>query len=170
MSMSSGENELKTVSIHTDGACLGNPGPGGYGAVLLYNPGGRRELSGGYRHTTNSRMEIIGVIKALEALKEPCRMNLFCDNQYVVNSISLGWAKKWSAKGWMESPTKPRKNADLWQQVLRLCVKHEVTAEWIKGHDGHPENERCDELASRAATMPNLPADLGYEKERSARA
>ncbi|MFB3062015.1 MAG: ribonuclease HI [Candidatus Binatia bacterium] len=158
------ENELKAVIVYTDGACLGNPGPGGYGAVLRYGTE-RKELSGGYRHTTNSRMEIIAVIKALEALDQPYQVNLFSDSKYVVNSISLGWAERWSAEDWMEKPSKPRKNADLWKQVLRLCEKHDVTAGWVKAHNGDPENERCDELAGSAAEMPNLPADLAYEKE-----
>lgn len=155
----------KQVSIYTDGACLGNPGPGGYGTVLLYGDGNgsnRKELSGGYRLTTNNRMEIMAVIRGLEALNQPCRVQVVSDSEYVVKAISLGWAQRWKAKDWMIKPTKPRLNADLWKLLLELCEVHEVVMNWVKGHDGNRENERCDHLAETAARMKDLPPDPGY--------
>ena len=158
----------KKVTIYTDGACLGNPGPGGYGLVLLYN-GHRRELSGGYRRTTNNRMEIMAVLVALKALKEPCHVELYSDSQYVVNAMNKGWARKWRARGWKRGENEPAKNPDLWAELLDTADQHRVTFKWIKGHAGHRENERCDQLALEAAKKPHLPIDKGYEKPRNGR-
>lgn len=140
---------MKTVTIYTDGACSGNPGPGGYGAVLLYG-GARKELSGGYRMTTNNRMEILAVIKGLEALKEPCRVLLYSDSKYVVDAIEKGWVAKWRQNGWMRNKKERALNADLWEQMIVLLEKHQVSFHWVKGHADNPENERCDELARMA--------------------
>ncbi len=141
---------MKTVDIFTDGACSGNPGPGGWGAVLRYN-GHEKELSGGEAETTNNRMELCAVIFALEALREPCEVNLYSDSQYVCNALTQGWAKKWRANGWMRNKKEKALNPDLWERLLDLCEKHTVHVNWVKGHAGHPENERCDRLAVAAA-------------------
>lgn len=141
---------LKQVEIFTDGACSGNPGPGGWGAVLRYN-GHERELSGGEANTTNNRMELSAVINALEALKEPCKVTLYSDSQYVCNALKLGWAKKWKANGWMRNKKEPALNPELWESLLNLCEVHKVEVVWVKGHAGHPENEKCDRLAVAAA-------------------
>jgi ribonuclease HI len=154
---------LQRVTIYADGACLGNPGPGGYGVILLYG-NHRKELSGGYRLTTNNRMELTAAIKGLAALKKPCEGDLFSDSAYVVNAIEKGWARRWQANGWYRPNKKMAENRDLWEELLSLCDRHRVRFKWIKGHAGHPENERCDQLAFRAAKQPNLPADKGYEK------
>ena len=137
---------MKTVHIFTDGACSGNPGPGGWGAILRYN-GAEKELSGGEQHTTNNRMEMCAVLYALQALKEPCEVILTSDSKYVTDSITKGWVYSWQKKGWKKSDGKPALNADLWEQILPLLKKHSVTFNWIKGHAGHPENERCDAMA-----------------------
>lgn len=137
---------MKTVHIFTDGACSGNPGPGGWGAILRYN-GAEKELSGGEQHTTNNRMEMCAVLYALQALKEPCEVILTSDSKYVIDSITKGWVYSWQKKGWKKSDGKPALNADLWEQILPLLKKHSVTFNWIKGHAGHPENERCDAMA-----------------------
>ncbi|MBF8299077.1 MAG: Ribonuclease [Dehalococcoidia bacterium] len=157
----SDERPLPPVTIYTDGACLGNPGPGGYGAVLLHGEK-RREISGGYRLTTNNRMEIMACIAALEALKKPCGVTLHSDSQYVVNSVSRGWAAKWKAKGWMRTPKDKAVNPDLWDRLLDLCRKHQVEFRWVRGHNGTAENERCDRLAVEAANSPGLAPDPGY--------
>ena len=150
------------VKIYTDGACLGNPGPGGYGVVLLYGQR-RKELSGGFRLTTNNRMEIMAAIEGLEALEKPCSVSLYSDSQYVVNAMSKGWAKRWKANGWMRRPGGGKAlNPDLWERMLELCDKHEVTFHWIRGHAGDEENHRCDRLAVGAAKMRGLPPDPGY--------
>ncbi len=138
--------EKKTVYIFSDGACSGNPGPGGFGAILRYN-GVEKELSGGEAHTTNNRMELMGVITALEALKYPCTVILQTDSKYVVDSVTKGWAKSWRKNGWVKSDKKPALNSDLWERLLNLLEVHDVTFNWIKGHAGHTENERCDRLA-----------------------
>ena len=139
----------KTVEIFTDGACSGNPGPGGWGAVLRY--GGReKELSGGEADTTNNRMELTACIAALSALKEPCKVSLTTDSQYVFNGITKGWAASWKKNGWRKADKKTALNSDLWEELLRLSSIHDVTFHWIKGHAGHPENERCDRLAVAA--------------------
>ena len=157
--------DLKQVVIYTDGACSGNPGPGGYGAVLLYN-GHRKELSGGFRLTTNNRMEMLAVIEALRALKDRCAVKLHSDSQYVINAIEKGWAAKWKANGWMRNKKDKAVNPDLWQQLLDLCKQHKVEFVWVRGHSGNIENERCDQLAVAATMQPNLPADVVYERER----
>ncbi len=136
----------KEVEIYTDGACSGNPGPGGYGVILKYK-GQVKELSGGEPQTTNNRMELMGVITGLNALKEPCVVMLYSDSKYIIDAINKGWAKKWRANNWIKSDKKKALNIDLWEQLLDLLDKHEVTFNWVKGHAGHTENERCDELA-----------------------
>ncbi|MBQ8787721.1 MAG: ribonuclease HI [Oscillospiraceae bacterium] len=134
------------VEIFTDGACSGNPGPGGYGAILRVGEH-VKEISGGEPNTTNNRMELMGVISALSALKYPCDVVLTTDSKYVVDSVTKGWAKGWKAKGWIKSDKKPALNVDLWEKLLDLLEVHNVKFVWVKGHAGHPENERCDELA-----------------------
>ncbi len=137
---------MKTIEIFTDGACSGNPGPGGWGAILRYG-NNEKELCGGENETTNNRMELTACIEALRALKEPCNVILTTDSQYVVNGITKGWALKWKSNGWIKPDKKPALNSDLWDKLLTLTEKHNVTFNWIKGHAGHPENERCDGLA-----------------------
>ena len=137
---------MKQVEIFTDGACSGNPGPGGWGAVLRYGSA-EKELSGGAADTTNNRMELSAVIAALSALKEPCKVTLTSDSKYVIDAVTKGWAKKWQANGWVKSDKKPALNADLWEKLLALLKKHDVRFVWVKGHAGHPENERCDRMA-----------------------
>jgi ribonuclease HI len=154
---------MKRVTLYTDGACSNNPGPGGYGVVLLYESN-RRELSGGYRLTTNNRMEILAAIKGLEALKEPCDVTLYSDSQYLINAIEKGWAERWQAAGWMRNKKEKAINPDLWEKLLDLCKGHKVRFEWLRGHAGHDENERCDELATSAVRGSNLAVDEGYEK------
>jgi ribonuclease HI len=156
-------SEPKRVTIYTDGACLGNPGPGGYGVVLLYG-GHRKELSGGFRLTTNNRMELLAVVVGLRSLKEACGATVYSDSQYVVNSIEKGWAARWRANGWKRNKKEKAINADLWQQLLELCEKHDVRLVWVRGHSGVKENERCDVLSVAAANQANLPIDEGYEK------
>ena len=137
---------MKHIQIYTDGACSGNPGPGGYGAILVYN-GVEKELSGGDKNTTNNRMELSAVIKALEALKEPCKVTLTTDSKYVSDGITKGWARSWRAKGWKKGDGKPALNPELWSRLLDLLDIHDVEFVWVKGHAGHPYNERCDALA-----------------------
>lgn len=137
---------MKKINIYTDGACKGNPGPGGWGAILRYN-NTEKELSGYEPNTTNNRMEITAVIKALEALKESCEITLYSDSQYVCNAIEKGWAKKWQKNNWMRNKNEPALNPDLWEKLLNLLEKHKIKIVWVKGHAGHPENERCDKLA-----------------------
>jgi ribonuclease HI len=153
---------LKKVTIFTDGACLGNPGPGGYGAVLIHGDH-RKELSGGFRLTTNNRMEIMAVIAALSALKTRCQVDLYSDSQYVVNAMTKGWVPRWKAKNWMRTKEEKAKNPDLWEKILELCSRHQVTFHWIKGHNNNQENERCDQLAVAAANTEKLLPDVGYE-------
>ena len=138
------------VEIFTDGACSGNPGPGGYGAILRVGEH-VKELSGGDANTTNNRMELMGVIAALSALKYPCDVVLTTDSKYVVDSVTKGWARGWKAKGWIKSDKKPALNVDLWERLLDLLDVHNVKFVWVKGHAGHPENERCDTLATAKA-------------------
>lgn len=137
---------MRQIEIYTDGACSGNPGPGGYGVVMLYN-GTRKELSGGDNPTTNNRMEIMGVIKGLQSLKEPCEVKLYSDSRYVVDAIEKGWARKWKKNNWMRTATDKALNADLWEVLLKLLDIHKVRFIWVKGHASNVENERCDELA-----------------------
>ena len=137
---------MKQVLIFTDGACSGNPGPGGWGAILRYR-GHERELSGGEDETTNNRMELTAAIRALEALKEPCDVELYTDSRYLADALEKGWVYNWQANNWRKPDKKPALNVDLWERLLPLLAKHQVTICWVKGHAGHPENERCDRLA-----------------------
>jgi ribonuclease HI len=150
------------VLIFTDGGAIGNPGPGGYGAVLRYN-GHRRELSGGYRLTTNNRMELMACIKALEALKFQCSVVLYSDSRYVVDGVTKGWAERWRASEWRRNGGDKAENVDLWSRLLDLCDRHEVEFRWVEGHTGNPDNERCDQLAREAARQADLPPDRAYE-------
>lgn len=152
----------KHVIVYTDGACTGNPGPGGYGVVLLYGDH-RRELSGGFRRTTNNRMELMGPIEGLQALNQSCRVTLHSDSQYVVEGIEKGWAKRWRGNGWMRNKRERAVNPDLWGKLLDLCETHDVEFRWVRGHAGDVENERCDQLAVEAAHRKDLPVDEGYE-------
>jgi len=136
----------KTVELFTDGACSGNPGPGGWGAILRYK-GQEKELSGGDPATTNNRMELSADICGLEALKQPCDVTLYSDSKYLVDALTKGWAEGWQRRGWVKSDKQPALNPDLWQRLLELLKLHRVTLVWVKGHAGHPENERCDRLA-----------------------
>jgi ribonuclease HI len=149
---------MKKVSIFTDGACSGNPGPGGYGAIMRFN-GAEKELSGGFRNTTNNRMELMGAIAALEALKEPCEATVTTDSQYLVNAVEKGWLYGWKAKGWRKSGNGIVLNIDLWERLLPLLSRHTVKFHWIRGHAGHAENERCDRLAVEASMGSGLPED-----------
>lgn len=142
----------KHVDIYTDGACSGNPGPGGYGVILMYG-NLKRELSGGEKQTTNNRMELSGVIRGLSALREPCEVALYTDSQYVVNAMTKGWARKWQANGWMRNKREKALNPDLWETLLALCDQHEVTFHWVKGHAENAFNNRCDALAVEAAKL-----------------
>jgi ribonuclease HI len=155
--------ELREVTIYTDGACIDNPGIGGYGVVLLYR-GKRKELAGGFRLTTNNRMEIMAAIVALAALKEKCKATIFSDSRYLVDSITLGWVERWRTNGWMRNAKDKAINCDLWNQLLELCKEHEVEFRWVKGHAGNRENERCDALSVKAAKQNDLPADDAYER------
>ena len=137
---------MKTVTIYTDGACSGNPGPGGWGAILMYGRH-KKELSGGDAQTTNNRMELCGVIAALEQLKEPCAVELYSDSKYVIDALEKGWAKSWQAKGWRKADKKPALNPDLWERLLALCDTHTVPCHWVKGHAENEFNNRCDEMA-----------------------
>ena len=137
---------MKHVDIYTDGSCRKNPGPGGWGAVLVYGTA-ERELSGGDPETTNNKMEITAVISALEALKEPCDVTVTSDSKYVCDAVTLGWAESWRAKGWKKADGKPALNPDLWEKLLDLLKVHTVRFVWVKGHAGHPYNERCDAMA-----------------------
>ena len=141
---------MKQVEIFTDGACQGNPGPGGWGAILRYK-GTEKEISGGDPDTTNNRMELTAVIEALRLLKEPCQVTVYSDSQYVCNGITKGWAKSWKSKGWKKSDKSPALNPELWDALLTEIDRHQVEMVWVRGHAGHPENERCDALAVAAA-------------------
>lgn len=140
----------KHVEIFTDGACSGNPGPGGWGVILRFGQT-EKELSGGENPTTNNRMELMAAIEGLAALKEPCAVTLYTDSQYLANGITKGWARSWRANGWRKADKKPALNADLWERLLTLLETHKVTVRWVRGHDGHSENERCDRLAVAAS-------------------
>jgi ribonuclease HI len=155
---------LPSVEIYTDGGCEPNPGAGGYGAVLLH-PKKRAEISGGFRKTTNNRMEIFAAIAGLELLKQPCKVTLYSDSQYLVNAMAEGWMVNWKKKKWWHSKTERTPNHDLWQRLDALCQKHQVEFIWVKGHAGNLENERCDQLSMAALRQPNLPADDGYENK-----
>ena len=139
---------MKTVSVYTDGACSGNPGPGGWAAILRYGET-EKVLCGGEAATTNNRMELTGVIEALSALKQPCEVELYSDSKYVVDALEKGWAVSWRKNGWKKADKKPALNADLWERLLRLCEEHTVHLHWVKGHAENEYNNRCDELAVR---------------------
>ena len=137
---------MKTVTIYTDGACSGNPGPGGWGAILEWQ-GHEKELSGGEAQTTNNRMELTAVLTALSLLKEPCTVELYSDSKYVVDAIDKGWLYGWQKKGWIKADKEPVLNVDLWQQLLPLLARHNVRLHWVKGHAENEKNNRCDQLA-----------------------
>lgn len=151
--------ESKNIIIYTDGGCDPNPGAGGYGAVLIYGKH-RKELSGGFRRTTNNRMELYAAITALETLKEPCNVMLYSDSKYLVDAMTLGWIKRWESKGWIKV-----KNPDLWKRIVAQCKRHKVEFFWVKGHNGNPNNERCDALALKASKADNLTIDRIYESD-----
>jgi len=154
------------IVLYTDGGCLGNPGPGGYGVILVDGPN-RTELSGGFRRTTNNRMELTACIVGLQALEKPSSVAVYTDSRYLANSIEKGWAKRWRANRWRRGDeTVP--NADLWKTMLELCEKHRVSFHWVKGHAGHTENERCDQLSVQSSQGRNLPPDTGYEEREQA--
>jgi ribonuclease HI len=144
-----GGSALKQVDIYTDGACSGNPGPGGYGTILTFGTI-EKELSAGFISTTNNRMELTAAIVGLQALKEPCAVTLYSDSKYLVDAITLGWVEKWRKNGWMRNKKEAAANVDLWETLLSLLQIHSVTWVWVKGHAGHPQNERCDRLAVAA--------------------
>ncbi len=137
---------MKKVTIYTDGACSGNPGPGGWGAVLIYG-GHRLEMSGGERQTTNNRMELVAAIEAMSRLNQPCEVELWSDSRYLVDGLEKGWAKNWRSRGWKKKDGSPALNPELWERLLELCEEHTVTLHWVKGHAENRENNRCDELA-----------------------
>lgn len=157
---------MTEVTIYTDGGSHGNPGPGAYGAVLLCGQH-RKELSGAYKYTTNNRMELLGVITAIEALKEPCRVRLHSDSKYIVDSITKGWAKRWRSNNWKRNKKDKAINPDLWARLLNLCEKHDVQFIWVKGHAGNKENERCDQLVQNAIAKGPLEPDTHYETAES---
>lgn len=150
---------MKTVKIYTDGACSGNPGKGGYGAILEFN-GIKKELSCGFKSTTNNRMEILAAVVAMEALKEPCQVVLTSDSKYLVDSINQGWMEKWKSNNWYRTKNEKAKNVDLFKRLDAQLNRHKVEFVWVKGHAGHPENERCDQLATSAINGDNLIDDI----------
>jgi len=153
----------KKISAFTDGSCLGNPGPGGWACILRYQDH-EKVLASGYRHTTNNRMEIMGVLMALDHLTEACHVTVYSDSQYVCNTIEKRWLQSWQKNGWRNASKKPVKNRDLWERLSPLLIKHQVRMQWVKGHAGHIENERCDYLARTAAEALGLPEDSGFEQ------
>jgi ribonuclease HI len=153
------------ILIYTDGGAIDNPGCGGYGVVLRYR-GHRRELSGGFRRTTNNRMELLACIEGLKALKRRCSVVLYSDSQYVVNGMTKGWVERWQARGWKLANGQDVKNADLWRQLAELCQQHDVEFRWVKGHTGNRDNERCHQLAMAAAQGWDLATDVTYEETR----
>ena len=155
---------MRNVTIFTDGSCLGNPGRGGWGCILRCE-GHEKELSGGYAHTTNNRMEIMAAIAGLEELKEPCAVTLYTDSQYLRHAVEKKWLAGWRKNGWKTAAKKPVKNRDLWERLQVQLDRHSVTLEWVRGHNGHAENERCDELARSQSARHDLPEDTGYEPE-----
>jgi ribonuclease HI len=164
MNDESGQVAAPQVEIYTDGGCKPNPGPGGYGVVLVHLKK-RMEIGGGFRLTTNNRMEIYAAIKGLESLNKSCRVTLYSDSQYLVKAMMAGWAARWKKKNWWRTRTERALNTDLWQRLLDLCERHEVKFVWVRGHAGNKENERCDQLSCEARRGPNLPADEGYENK-----
>lgn len=155
---------LQRIEIFTDGGCVPNPGAGGY-SVILVHPKKRAELSGGFRLTTNNRMEIFAVIAGLELLKMPCDVTVYSDSKYVVDAMAEGWAAKWKIKGWWRTRKEKAANTDLWDRLLKLCEIHKVEFRWVRGHAGHAQNERCDELAMAALKKADLPIDEGFENK-----
>ncbi|NEN87608.1 MAG: ribonuclease HI [Okeania sp. SIO3H1] len=153
--------KIPEVTIYTDGACSGNPGPGGYGVVIITDRQ-RQELSGGYKLTTNNRMELMAAILGLQTLESACNVTLYTDSKYIVDAITKGWAKRWRANDWKRNKKDKAMNPDLWEKLLDLCNKHQVEFSWVRGHSGNIENERCDKLAVQASQQPNLPPDSGY--------
>ncbi|MFN6145351.1 MAG: ribonuclease HI [Planctomycetota bacterium] len=151
-----------SVTIYSDGACLGNPGRGGYGAVLLFGHH-RKELSAGFRRTTNNRMEMLGAIVGFEALTKPCHVELWSDSQYLIHALDKGWLAGWQKRGWRTSSKEPVKNKDLWLRLLSAIEGHKVRWQWVRGHTGNPENDRCDQLAVAAANGADLQDDVGYD-------
>jgi ribonuclease HI len=156
---------MKHITIYTDGACSGNPGPGGWAAILLYE-NVQKEISGGFKNTTNNRMELLAVINALSALKETCNVALVCDSNYVVQAINDGWLTKWKANNWKRNKRENVLNVDLWMRLLPLLEKHEVTFCWIQGHNENKYNERCDKLAVAASRKKNLSEDFREHSEK----
>lgn len=155
------KKRMKRVDIFTDGACSGNPGPGGFGAILKYGSA-EKKLSRGYASTTNNRMELMAAIEALTLLKEPCEVTLYSDSKYLVDAVTKGWVYGWKKKNWKKSDGKMALNVDLWERLLCLLGQHEVAFVWVKGHNGHPENEECDRLAVAAYQEGNLEQDTGF--------
>jgi len=155
---------MKKVELYTDGACSGNPGPGGYGAILRMGEN-ERELCGGYAHTTNNRMELMAAIAGLETLKYPCVVELYTDSKYLADAVEKEWVYGWQKKGWKKSDGKKALNIDLWERMLTQLGRHEVTIHWVKGHAGHPDNERCDTLAVEASQGKNLMPDMDMPTE-----
>lgn len=151
----------KTVIIYTDGSCLGNPGSGGWAALLVYGAH-RRELSGGFALTTNNRMELTGAIMGLQALTKPCQVELYTDSRYLCDAVNKNWLKSWQARGWKKADKKEVLNRDLWERLLPLLDAYNPSLHWVKGHSGHPENERVDKLAQAEAAKPALPQDEGF--------
>ena len=153
---------MKRVILYTDGACSGNPGPGGFGAVLQFGAH-RKDISGGFVLTTNNRMELLAVIKGLEALKQRCEVTVYSDSRYIVDAVNKGWAKRWRANDWRRNRSEKAVNPDLWGRLLDLLEKHDVEFRWVRGHAGNPGNERADELAVAASKGSDLAIDEGYE-------
>lgn len=156
---------MKKIELFTDGACSGNPGPGGYGVILKYRDN-IKEMSEGFYLTTNNRMELLAAITGLEALKEPCSVDLYSDSKYLTDAVNKGWLSSWQKRGWKKADKSPVLNVDLWQRLLPLTEKHSVTWHWLKGHDGHEENERCDFLAREACGKDNLSEDTLYSENK----
>ncbi len=165
---SSGQQPPKpgSVVIYTDGGCSCNPGPGGYGAVIM-NGETRKEISGGFRLTTNNRMELMACIEGIKTLQPQTDGTLYSDSQYVVNAVTKGWAEKWRSNNWMRTKSDAAENYDLWEKLLGLCEEHTIDFRWVKGHAGNEENERCDHLATTAAAGTNLPPDTNYENGKT---
>ena len=157
------QEQLPQITIYTDGACLGNPGPGGYGTIIA-SGSSSTEISGGYRLTTNNRMEMMAVIKGLESLEAKSMITICSDSKYVIDAIDKGWALRWKKNGWMRNKKEKAINPDLWERLLELCSRHTISFVWIKGHSGHIQNERCDQLAVNAAKQLDLSQDLGYNR------
>lgn len=156
---------MKEIIIYTDGSSRGNPGPGGYGTLMIFQ-GHRKELSGGFAKTTNNRMEILAALTGIESLLEPCQVTVYSDSKYVIDTMDKGWIHGWKKKDWSRGPNKPLKNADLWKRMAEAVRGHKISWKWVKGHSGHPENERCDQLATEAADRRGNPQDLGFKPDQ----